>query len=271
MTTTTTTARPAQARAASVARTFGAILWRDVFVTTRELPTFLAQVVLQPFFLMFVFGKILTELGFARGAYVSVLVPGVIALTVVLTALQSTALPLVIDFSFTKEIEDRLLAPLPVWLVGIEKVVFAAMRALVAGAVMVPIAKLVISGLHLSGQHVGLAVLFAVLGALAGAAMGLTLGTLVQPNRINLMFALVLTPLLFTGCSQYPWPSLAPLRWFQIVTLCNPLTYVSEGLRASLVPQVPHMHMAVALPVLVAWLVVFTVFGARGFLGRAID
>jgi hypothetical protein len=93
------------------------VLWRDIFVTGRELPIFLAQVVLQPLFLLLIFGKILTELGYARNGYAQLLFPGVVALTIVLTALQSTALPLVIDFSFTKEIEDRLLAPMPVgWL-----------------------------------------------------------------------------------------------------------------------------------------------------------
>ena len=50
---------------------------------------------------------------------------------------------------------------------------------------------------------------FVVLGALLGAGLGLVLGTLVSPNRINIVFSLVFTPLLFTGCSQYPWPSLA--------------------------------------------------------------
>ncbi|MGH7640234.1 MAG: ABC transporter permease, partial [Candidatus Dormibacteria bacterium] len=126
------------------ARAFFAILWRDVYVTGRDLLVFLAQVVLQPFFFVFVFGKILTNLGFARGGYVDVLVPGIIALTIVITAIQSTALPLVIEFGWTKEIEDRLLAPLPTAWVAVEKVVYAAMRGLLAGAVMFPISLLVI-------------------------------------------------------------------------------------------------------------------------------
>ena len=80
-----------------------------------------------------------------------------------------------------------------------------------------------------------------VLGALLGAAMGLILGTYVPPNRINVTFALVLTPLLFTGSSQYPWPSLAHIRWFQVVSAANPMTYVSEGLRGLMAPSVPHI------------------------------
>ncbi|MGA8370320.1 MAG: hypothetical protein WB765_09345, partial [Acidimicrobiales bacterium] len=37
-------------------RAFVAVLGRDLFVTGRELPIFLAQVILQPFFFLFVFG-----------------------------------------------------------------------------------------------------------------------------------------------------------------------------------------------------------------------
>ncbi|MGZ6030077.1 MAG: ABC transporter permease, partial [Myxococcaceae bacterium] len=216
------------ARPIGAGAVFLAVLWRDLFVTGRELPVFLAQVILQPLFLLFVFGKVLTELGYARAGYAELLFPGIVALTATLTALQSTALPLVIDFSFTKEIEDRLLAPMPVSLVAIEKMVFAALRALLAALVMFPIGVVILGSVpwRTSGAPLFAAVL--VLGALIGAAMGLTLGTLVQPNRINIMFALVLTPLLFTGCSQYPWPSLSRLRWFQVVTAFNPLTYVSE-------------------------------------------
>jgi ABC-2 type transport system permease protein len=268
-------APPTDGRAAApsgMARAFLAILWRDVFVTGRELPAFLAQVVLQPFFLIFIFGRVLADLGFTRPGYAQLLLPGVIALTVVLTALQGTALPLVIEFSFTKEIEDRLLAPLPVSLVAVEKVVFAALRALIAGAVMFPIGALVLGHLSLRADRLWLVVLFGLLGAFAGGGMGLTLGTLVPPNRINIMFALVLTPLLFTGCTQYPWPSLSKLPWFKVFTLVNPLTYVSEGMRSAMVPDlVPHMPTAVAAGLLALAVAVFAVTGIRGFLRRAID
>ncbi len=38
--------------------------------------------------------------------------------------------------------------------------------------------------------------------------MGLILGTYVPPNRISVTLTLAITPLIFTGSSQYPWPSL---------------------------------------------------------------
>jgi ABC-2 type transport system permease protein len=82
-------------------------------------------------------------------------------------------------------------------------------------------------------------VVFASLRAVLAALVMLPLGVPVLGCRINVMFALVLTPLLFTGASQYPWASLDHLPWFQVLTACNPLTYVNEGMRAAMVPEVP--------------------------------
>ena len=254
-----------------VGRAFRALLWRDVFVTGRELVPFLLQVVLQPVFLLFVFGKVLVELGFATDQYSAVLLPGVIALTAFLTALQNTAFPLVIDFSFTKEIEDRLLAPLPTALVAVEKVVFSLLRALVAAAVMFPISWWVLGALPVEWSDLPVLTAFLVLGSLVGAVMGMTLGTFVKPNRINVVFAVVLTPLLFTGSTQFPWQSLDSLRWFQVVCALNPLTYVSEALRAEMAPDVPHLPLGLCAAALAGFLVVFGVTSLIGFRRRALD
>ena len=265
------TAAPTRAAGTSSLRAFRAVLVRDLYVTVRELPTFLAQVILQPLFLLFVFGRILTDLGYAQEGYADLLFPGIVALTAVVTGLQSTSFPLVIDFSYTKEIEDRLLAPLPIAFVAVEKIVYAALRAIVAAIVMLPIGQLVLGSIPWRWSALPLLVTIVVLGALVGSAMGLVLGTLVPPNRINITFALVLTPLLFTGASQYPWRSLDQLRWFQIVTAANPLTYVSEGLRAAIVPDVPHIPPWVCVTVLLVAIGVFGWIGILGFRRRALD
>jgi len=261
---------PAQS-APDVGRAFRALLWRDVFVTGRELVPFLLQVVLQPVFLLFVFGKVLVELGFATDGYSDVLLPGVIALTAFLTALQNTAFPLVIDFSYTKEIEDRLLAPLPTALVAVEKVVFSLLRALVAAAVMFPISLWVLGTLPVEWADLPVLTAFLVLGSLVGAVIGMTLGTFVKPNRINVVFAVVLTPLLFTGSTQFPWQSLDTLRWFQVVCALNPLTYVSEALRAEMAPDVPHLPLWLCALALGGFLLLFGVTSLVGFRRRALD
>ncbi len=252
-------------------RAFRAVLRRDVYVTGGELPLFMAQVIAQPLFLLLVFGEVLGRLGYTQPGYADVLFPGLVALTAVITGMQTLAFPLVAEFGWTKEIEDRLLAPMPTGLVAAEKVAFAALRALTASLVMIPVGILVLGSIPWDWANMPLFVAIVVLGAILGASMGLALGTLVPPARINILFSLVFTPLLFTGASQYPWPSLKLLPWFQVVTACNPMTYVSEGLRAALVPTVPHMPPWVCLVVLVLSIAALLTIGTRGFYRRAID
>ncbi len=253
------------------ARAFRAVLGRDLFVTWSELPVFLAQVILQPLFLLFVFGKVLGSLGYTRGNYAHLLFPGLLALTAVITGMQTLAFPLVVEFGWTKEIEDRLLAPMATGLVAIEKVVFATFRAIVATAIMIPVGIVVLGSIPWRWSGVPLLLAALVLGSMLGAGLGLAMGTLVVPNRINIVFSLVFTPLLFTGCSQYPWPSLARLRWFQVVTAANPMTYVSEAMRGALVPGVPHIQPWICLVVLVGALAALMTIGVRAFYRRAID
>jgi len=255
----------------STLRVAGAALSRDVFVTGREVGSFLAQTLIQPFFLLFVFGKVLGELGYVRPGYESVLLPGLVALNGFLIALQNTALPLVVDFSYTKEIEDRLLAPLPVPALALEKIVFGALRGLVAALFMIPVGLVVLGGIDWDLAGLPAAALVLVVGSVAGASVGMTLGTSVSPRRINILFATVIVPVTFTGAIQFPWLELAPLRWFQVVCALNPLTYVSEGMRSVLVPSVPHLSWSLCVALLVLSIAVFASLGVRGFLRRALD
>jgi ABC-2 type transport system permease protein len=247
------------------------VLYRDIYVTWRELPAFLAQVVLQPLFMLFVFGKVLGSLGYTQHGYTDLLFPGLLALTAVITGMQTLAFPLVAEFGWTREIEDRLLAPMPTSFVAAEKVLFAVLRSLAATLIMIPVGILVLGSIPWRWAGLPLFVAGLLLGALVGAGFGLMLGTLVQPSRINLLFSLVFTPLLFTGCSQYPWPSLERLRWFQVVTALNPMTYVSEALRGALVPEVPHIRPWICIVVLLGSVSALLVLGLRGFYRRAID
>jgi ABC-2 type transport system permease protein len=253
-------------------RAFLAILGRDLWVTFRHEPVaFLAQALLQPLFFLFVFGRVLPEIGAAQGSYGSSLLPGIMAMTAVTVSLQNMAFPLVIDFSFTKEIEDRLLAPLPVWAVAVEKMLHAALRAVVAAALLLPVGALVLpGGIDLGDANVLAMLAVIVAGSFAGACLGLVLGTVVPPHRINIVFAVVLTPVLFTGATFYPWSDLDTLQWFQVVTLINPLTYVSEGSRAAFGSQ-EHLATWAILAGLILSIGAFGAVGLVGFQRRAID
>ncbi|CAL99558.1 ABC-2 type transport system permease protein [Saccharopolyspora erythraea NRRL 2338] len=252
-------------------RAFTAVLGRDVFVTGRELPSFLAQVLVQPVAMLFIFGTVLGQLGYTQPGYEQILLPGMIALNAFLVSLQNTSFPLVLDFSFSREIEDRLLAPLPISLVAVEKMLFGALRGLFAALLMVPIGILMFGTVAWDLAGLPFAVLCMLLGSLSGAAVGLTVGAAVPPRRINIMFAVILAPLMFTGATQFPWAQLDQLRWFQVLCAFNPLTYLSEGMRGALLPEVPHIAPWICVLALVAATLLFGVLGVRFFLRRALD
>ena len=97
-------------------KTFLAMLARDAHVARRNFVPLMLQTLLQPMLFVLVFGRIMTGSGLLPPAYKGLLLPGIIAISMVLSGIQAVALPLVSEFQFTKEIEDRLLAPMEICL-----------------------------------------------------------------------------------------------------------------------------------------------------------
>jgi ABC-2 type transport system permease protein len=233
-------------------KTFTALLARDVHVARRNLVPLLMQTLLQPLLFTFVFGKVMTSSGLLPEAYKSMLLPGIMGISMVMAGIQAVSMPLIMEFQFTREIEDRLLAPISITWVAVEKVVAGMVQALLAGLVVIPAGWLLLGkGVNLDfSQPVGFAIVSLAVAFFA-AAGGLTLGTSVGQTQIGLMFSLVLAPMIMFGCAYYPWSALKAFPLLQKAVLVNPLVYASEGLRATLAPQIPHLSMAVVLPALI--------------------
>ncbi len=255
---------------------FLATFRRDMVVTGREFIPFLLQALMQPLFFLFIFGKVLPGIGLAAPNFAALMLPGIVALTGMIAAMQGVTLPLVLDLGFAREIDDRLLAPMPVWFVSLEKVLFGAVRGAIASSVIFPLGWLILgSGFHVRTDRVLTLVGMVLLTALVGSTVGLLMGTIIKPDQISLMFTLIFTPLLFTGCTYYPWGALGNIRWFQIFTLVNPLTYAAEGLRYAMVPPVagkdfPTLPLFWILFALIASVVIVFLLGSRTFRGRVV-
>jgi ABC-2 type transport system permease protein len=250
---------------------FAALLRRDVRVARRELPFFLVRTVLQPLLLLVVFGFLLPKMGFVRGGYTSALVPGILAMSLTLSSIQAVALPMVQDFGWTKEIEDRLLSPVPTTVVAAEKIVAGVLQGLVAASVVFPVARLIVGPIPgLTLGHFGAALLVTLLGATAFSALGLWLGTGISPQQIGLMFSVIIAPMIFFGCAYYPWRGLDAVPVVKYAVLVNPLVYVAEGLRGALTPSLPHMPLGVVCGALLLIATVMWVMGMRSFMKRAI-
>jgi ABC-2 type transport system permease protein len=241
---------PTPNRTALALNAFFAIFQRDLVVTGREFVPFLLQALMQPLFFLFIFGKVLPGIGLAAGNFASLMLPGIVALTGMIAAMQGVTLPLVLDLGFAREIDDRLLSPLPVWWVALEKVLFGTLRGAIASSVIFPLGWFILGpGFAVRPDRIPVLIGMVILTALAGSTIGLLMGTVIKPDQISLMFTLIFTPLLFTGCTYYPWGALKNIGWFQILVLFNPLTYAAEGLRYSMVPPIHgHDFPTLALP-----------------------
>jgi ABC-2 type transport system permease protein len=265
---------------------FLALLLRDLTVLRKNLKEFIPRTLIQPFFLVFVFNYVFIRIGSGasvasgagRGAsdFNTVLVAGVVGLSVLFQGIQAVALPMVQEFGYTKEIEDRVLAPLPVWLVAVGKVATGAIQGMIAAGIVFPIAAVV----HARQVHVHLSVHWPILltllplSCITCSALGLTFGTRFDPRQVPALFGIVILPLTFLGGTYYSWTALGPVQvfgfsWLQALVSLNPLIYVTEGMRASLTTA-PHMHLYVIYPVLIGFAALFLWLGIKGFIRRVV-
>ncbi len=253
---------------------------RDLTVLRRNFVPLMVRTVMNPLLFVFVFTYVFPTIGTgvavgggAEGlGYATVVVPGLVAVGMVFTAISAVALPLTMELGATREIEDRVLAPVALELVALEKIVVAALQGIVAGLVVFPLVYFIpATPVHVQVASWPLLVLVVLLASLAAGALGLVLGTSVRPQQIGLMFAVVVVPITFLGCVYYPWALLAPIPWLQHLVLINPLVYMSEGLRAALTPELPHMPPWASLGALAAQTAALGWLGVKGFVSRTLS
>ena len=266
-------------RRVAYVRAFYGLMVRDGRVLRREVVSFLLRTVMNPLLFVFVFTYVFPKIGRGLGggsaggvSFATVLVPGLIAVAVFFQGIAAVALPLATELGGTGEIEDRLMAPLPIALVAFEKVVFSTVQSVLAAIVVFPLLYLIPAepvSVTISSWPLLIGVVL-IAGLLAGF-LGLLLGTVVQPRQIGLIFSLVVVPITFLGCVYYPWQQLDPIPWLKILTLFNPLVYVAEGLRAAMTPSLPHMPVGALLAALVTITGALAWISTRSFIRRVTD
>jgi ABC-2 type transport system permease protein len=252
-------------------KTFCALLARDGHVARRTLVFSLLQNLLQPLLLTFVFGRILTSSGMMRVGYKSVLLPGTVCVCMVLSGVWGVAMPLIAEFQFTREIEDRLLAPIAIGWLAVEKVVVGMIQALVAGLVVISAARLTMGpGAEISFRQPFQLGAVCLLVALFAGAGGLALGCSIGQMQIGLVFGFVVAPLITFGCAYYPWSSLRAFPGLQYAVLINPLVYANEGLRGTLAPEIPHIDTSIVIAALFAIDLSLLAIGLARFYEKAV-
>jgi ABC-2 type transport system permease protein len=251
---------------------FLALLRRDLVVASRNVTLLILSALTQPILVILVFGNILPRLGLVASDMGTVMVPGLMAIAILMAGVQGVLIPLVQALSGSREVDERLLAPMSVFGVSAGRIVAGAINAAAAGLVAGPAMIVLMHGVGLGdvGPRWLLLLPLVALCGLLSAAFGLTLGTNVQPRFSGLLFAVVLGPMMLFGCAYYPWARLSAIGPVQYLFLLNPLTFMSEAMRLAVTPETPHMPLPLLLAGLVGYLALFTFLGARSFERRTI-
>jgi ABC-2 type transport system permease protein len=250
---------------------FGAMLLRDLTVLRRNLKEFIPRTIMQPLLLVFVFTYVFPKIGQSVGggsgatSFSTLLIAGVVGLSIIFQGIQSVAIPMVQEFGYTKEIEDRVLAPMPVSMVAVEKITAGAIQSLISALIVFPVAYFVpATPVHLQINWLVLITL-TPLACITAAALGLTFGTRFEPRTVPILFGIIVVPLTFLGAIYYPWSKLTPIAWLKVFVLLNPLVYISEGYRAALVGGISHMPLLAVYAALIGFAAFLTWMGIRGF------
>ncbi len=255
---------------------FGALLLRDVQVLRKTSFAFLMRTIMQPLLVVFVFAYVFPTIGQGVGGsgaaaaqFSTLLAPGLIAVACIFQGIQAVALPLVNEFGYTLEIEDRVMAPLPVWAVGIEKIVSGAIQSGIAAVIVLPFVYFVPSTpVHLTVDWPEVLTI-APLSCLLAGSLGLTIGTRAEPRQVPLVFSIIVVPMTMLGAAYYPWNRLGAISWLKWAVLLNPLVYMSEGFRMALT-KFPHMPTAGIYAALIGFTAALGWLGLAGFKRRVL-
>lgn len=277
---------PTRSTFAASRTALGALIRRDFAVLRKNWLEFVVRTLIQPFLLVFVFLYVFPTIGqgvgggggkLGQSAFATVLVPGVVGISIMFQGIQAVAMVMAQEFGYTREIEDRVQAPCPVWLVAVSKVLWGAVQGLLAALLVFPMAAVV----HAPGVEAHLTVSWWIvltlipITCIAMSSLGLLLGCIFEPRNIGLMFGFIVLPITFLGGTYYQWTKLAPVQvggwsWLQTLVLVNPLIYVNEGLRAGLTTA-DHMHLAIVYPVMLGFCALFLTLGIRRFRARTLS
>ena len=129
-------------------KAFLGLFLRDLRVLSREFLPFLLRVGMQPLLFLFVFTFILPRMGAGNPMAVAAAWTSAPSCFLALWPWLSCSpasppspcrSP---EFGITREIDDRVMCPLPLWAVALEKVCFSAMQSIIAALLVIPMAVL---------------------------------------------------------------------------------------------------------------------------------
>ena len=214
-------------------RNIYAVVWVDMRFLSRNLGKTLALTLVSPILYLLAFGY-----GLGRGAdiegfsYLEFVIPGILALTAMTTAFNTSGLKLHVDRLFYKCFDETLMSPVSALSIILGKSLIGVVRGLLSSAALL-LACLVFSPLP------GASLLFPlslVLTCFVFSFLGVVIAFLAKTHQdMTLFMSLVILPMSFLSGTFFSL-SQVPAELSIILSL-SPLTHACLCLRASILGQ----------------------------------
>jgi ABC-2 type transport system permease protein len=257
----------------STSNIFWTMVKRDILVQWRNKGEFISRVAMLPFILIFTYGFVLPQIGILAPDFPNNMFPGMVGMSLLVTGIHGTAIPLSMDFNNSREIEDRLQAPVDIKITAWSKMVVGIFESWIGALLVLPISLIFMGSylnLSMSGSDMLLLVVILILSSFASAALGLLVGTIVKPMQIAAMFPGFLMPIIFTGAVFFSWQSLSPLPIVKALYLLNPLVYINEALRYVMLASTPTMPIWLSILGIIVFTIIMGRIGMKRFTKMAV-
>lgn len=171
-------------------------------------------------------------------SYLQFIIPGLITMGVVRGAYENTTSSVVAS-KYVNELQDLRVSPLSRWQIIIGLVLAATCRGILVSVVTYGVGmlfSLIYLGEPLAITHPFMTLYFLVVGAASFSALGLLLAMFARTfEQVSIFGSFVLVPLIYLGGVFFSLDMLSP--FWQKIALINPIYYLIEGMRYSMISE----------------------------------
>lgn len=247
---------------------FWIMVKRDLVIQLRNWAEFIFRVAMLPFILILTYGYVLPKIGILSEDFPNQMFPGMIGMSLLITGIHGTAVPLSMDFNNSREIEDRLQAPVSIKVTAWSKMVVGIIESWIGALIVLPVSVIFMGSylnFSMTTTDIMQLILILLISSVTSATLGLLVGTIVKPMQIAAMFPGFLMPIIFTGAIFFNWESLSVIPVMKGIVLLNPLVYINEALRSTMIETADAMPLWLSLGGIVVFTLVMGIVGMKRF------
>ena len=168
------------------------------------------------------------------------------------------------DLQSDRTISYYLTLPIPSYLVFIEQALASAYRSLTSSLIIFPVGKIILGNNFILSNIAWFKFIIAIITINIFYGFFTIFITSYVPDlaALTMLRSRIIFPLWFLGGFQFPWKmlhSVAPKLAY--VNLCNPIIYVMDGIRSTMLPTDSYLPFWLCMIMLIVFSLIFGYFG----------